>query len=421
MLEDTQGARRYVTLFEAPFVASELEGRENHALRAGSLMAILPPPPGSQPLPGAPLVDLTGQNLAQWADRVQEVTSHMRSSPLGVTECPTLDIVSVLNRLEGMTRVPYCRHCFGVRQWCQCSVIPHQAPDPTMALWTPPITSYAAMVSSTETTASNSTVGMTLSRPLTPGLPPLELMDMSHYPTTEELLRMAGVSRGARGWTPLQTPTAPGPHQPGPRTPHPQVPTPGRQEATAPTPYWQQVFPPPTPAPRQDATSSASQSQEQERPADEETRPQGRSSSRGPRDRQRAPRSSTRGSRKHCRRAQDDDLVDEMMNFVASGWKQDLIHFIGCCSAAQVGPLEGKGWWVAIQKFISVMVKWKKEWTDVKELTPLKYMSYVAKCFCEVTGKDLQGLDQFAGWIGRGGYYHWRVLQQGLIHLVPHL
>ena len=52
---------------------------------------------------------------------------------------------------------------------------------------------------------------------------------------------------------------------------------------------------------------------------------------------------------------------------------------------------------------------------------PLNYMPYVAKLFKEVTGRDLQGLGQFTGWIGMGGYYHWRVVQQGLIHLVPHL
>ena len=34
-------------------------------------------------------------------------------------------------------------------------------------------------------------------------------------------------------------------------------------------------------------------------------------------------------------------------------------------------------------------------------------------------GKDLQGLSQFTGWINQGGYYHWRVAQQGLLHLVP--
>ena len=58
---------------------------------------------------------------------------------------------------------------------------------------------------------------------------------------------------------------------------------------------------------------------------------------------------------------------------------------------------------------------------DIKELTPLQFMPYVAKLFREVTGQDLSGLGHFTGWIGLGGYYHWRVAQQGLIHLVPHL
>ena len=48
-------------------------------------------------------------------------------------------------------------------------------------------------------------------------------------------------------------------------------------------------------------------------------------------------------------------------------------------------------------------------------------MPYVANLFQEVTGKDLQGLSQFTGWIDQGGYYHWRVAQQGLLHLVPRL
>ena len=115
----------------------------------------------------------------------------------------------------------------------------------------------------------------------------------------------------------------------------------------------------------------------------------------------------------------DDDLVDKMANYVASGWKRDLTHIIGCCWAAQVGSLESEEWGVAIRKFLSEMTERKaREWTDVKELTPLKFMPYVAKLFKEVTGKDLQGLGQFTGWIGLGGYYHWRVGQQGQIHLV---
>ena len=68
------------------------------------------------------------------------------------------------------------------------------------------------------------------------------------------------------------------------------------------------------------------------------------------------------------------------------------------------------------------MVKKKNhEWTDIKELTPLQFMPYVAKLFREVTRRDLSGLNHFTGWIGIGSYYHWRVVQQGLVHHVPHL
>ena len=65
--------------------------------------------------------------------------------------------------------------------------------------------------------------------------------------------------------------------------------------------------------------------------------------------------------------------------------------------------------------------KKNREWTDIKELTLLQFMPYVAKLFREVTGRDLSGLSHFTGWIGIGGYYHWRVVQQGLVHQVPHL
>ena len=114
--------------------------------------------------------------------------------------------------------------------------------------------------------------------------------------------------------------------------------------------------------------------------------------------------------------------MDRMANYVPSGWKRDLTHFIGCCWQAQIGSLEWDEWHVAITKFLGVMAKRKnREWTDIKELTPLQFMPYVAKLFKEVTGQDLSGLGHFSGWIGLGGYYHWRVAQQGLIHLVPHL
>ena len=383
-------------------------------------MAIPPPPLGSQPLAGSSAVDLLGNNLTQWASHVQEVTSHMRWPPEVAVSCPQSDIIGVLDQLEGLSRVRYCRSCFGVGQRCQCSAVPHQAPGPTMALWTPPTVSYAAMVSSTETTASTSAAGVTPPSHLPPGMPAPEAMDTLPAPTTENLLATAGIGQGHQPWTQPQMPTAPGLRQMRPRMPQQQAPTPGGREVTQAMPYQQQVFPPQHTAPQPSTTPSASQDHED--PAGEEEGTRGRSSSRGPQNRPRRNRSSTRGSQKRRWGAPSDSLMDQMANYVASGWKRDLTHFISCCWVAQIGSLDQDEWCVAITKFLGVMAKWKgSEWTDIKELMPLQFMPYVAKLFKEVTSQDLQGLSQFTGWIGQGGYYHWRVAQQGLVHLIPHL
>ena len=65
----------------------------------------------------------------------------------------------VLNQLERLTLVKYCRLCFGVGKKCRCSNVPHQTPSQASALWMPPTMSYVTMASSTETTASSSVVG----------------------------------------------------------------------------------------------------------------------------------------------------------------------------------------------------------------------------------------------------------------------
>ena len=161
-------------------------------------MAIPPPPLGSQPLAGSFTIDLQDINLLQWASQVQEVASHMRWPPEAAVNCPQVDIVSVLDRLEGLTMVRYCRRCFGVSQRCQCSTVPRQAPGPTTALWAPPTASYAAMVSSTETTASTSATGVTPPSHLPPRVPTIEPMDTLPPPTTENLLATAGIGQGRK-------------------------------------------------------------------------------------------------------------------------------------------------------------------------------------------------------------------------------
>ena len=200
-------------------------------------MAIPPLPPRSQPLAGSFAVDLLGNNLTQWASQVQEVASHMQWPPEAAVSCPQSDIIGVLDWLEGLTRVGYCQHCFGVGQRCQCSVVPRQAPGPTAALWTPPTVSYAAMVSSTETTASTSAAGVTPPSHLPPGMPTPEAMDTLLAPTTENLLATADVSWGRKPWTQPRMPATPGLRQMRPRTPQQQVPTPRGQEAMQAMPY----------------------------------------------------------------------------------------------------------------------------------------------------------------------------------------
>ena len=207
-------------------------------------MAIPPPAPGSQPLAGSTTVDLLGNSLTQWATHVQDVTSGMILPPEAGVNCLQADIVGVLNRLEGLTRVRYCQFCFGVGQKCRCSGIPHQAPGQASALWAPQMVSYVAMASSTETTASSSAAGVTpLSYP-PPGLPPLEPMDMLPAPTSENLLATAGVGRDGRGQRQPSTPTALGIRQTRPTAPQQQTPIPRRQETNQATPYHQQVYPP---------------------------------------------------------------------------------------------------------------------------------------------------------------------------------
>ena len=191
-----------------------------------------PPAPGTQPLAGSMTVDLPGSSLTQWATHVQDVASGMRMPPEAAVNCPQVDIVGVLNRLERMTMVRYCRLCFGVSQKCGCSSIPRQTPSQALALWMPPMMSYAAMASSTETTASSSVAGVPPLRYPPPGLPPLEPapMDTLLVPTSENLLATAGVGRGSRGQRQPSTPTTPGLCQMRPMAPQQWTPTPGRQE-----------------------------------------------------------------------------------------------------------------------------------------------------------------------------------------------
>ena len=246
--------------------------------------------------------------------------------------------MGVLNKIEDMTPIKYCRFCLRVGKKCRCSNVPWKSPSSGSTLWTPPMMSYPAMASFTETTAISSVGGVPPQRHppigLSPAdsavmsyatmasipeaaasspvggvppprcppsrLPPPQQSPMDTLPalSTENLLAAAGYGRGKRSpTTGPRIPTTPGPRPAPPTSTSPWMPTPGSQEAGPATPYRQQVHPPQyssgvwTTTPKTGTTPSTSQDQEE--PARGEEGGRGRSSTRWPRGHMRDDRSST--------------------------------------------------------------------------------------------------------------------------------
>ena len=216
-LTQMQGARRYVTLFESPFVDSSVSERENNALRASSLLALPPPPPEVQPLERLQGTNLPEANLTQCASYVQDVASGMQKPPRAATDCPNQDIAGVLHRLENLTGVGFCHFCYTLGSHCGCSRATHQAPPSyrDQALWALPQPSYASMASSTMTTASTSMRGVSPTAGPPPGFPAMGVptpMDVSLASQSYNPLALAGVGRGLQPQSMLGSarPRAPG-------------------------------------------------------------------------------------------------------------------------------------------------------------------------------------------------------------------
>ena len=111
-LERRASARRYIGAFRAPFQDLRLTPPQEHALRACSLLAIPPPPPGQEVLPGGVPEDLSQDNLSTWADTVQDVAAGM-IVPRPETSLTILpQVIEVLTLLESVSRVTFCRQCY---------------------------------------------------------------------------------------------------------------------------------------------------------------------------------------------------------------------------------------------------------------------------------------------------------------------
>ena len=414
--------RRYITLFESLFIDSGLSERESNALRASSLLVVPPPPPEVQPLEGLQGIDLPEANLTQWASYIQDVASGMWKPPCVATGCPSKDMAGILHKLENLTGIGFCHLCCTLGDSCRCSKAAPQAPLSyrDLALWVPPQPSYASMASSMITTAS-----MAGSPPGFPARGTPSPMDVLPALQSYNLLTQAGVGRGcqlqpmpgsARPWAPGATSLC----QEGPSAIHQQTATSGSHEVTQATPYQQAVHPPqqvrfaPPVTEAKTATSVATRGRPQFR--ERESHQELASCSRARRD-----RSSTRGPKKR-RGITSEDPMDDLMEFTPSGWKRDPIHMVGCFYTSQIAPLNSREWNNDWDKFIQVMDDCKdSEWLDIKELTPLQYMPYVARCFQEITGYYLKRLNKHTRWIRARSYYHWKVAELNQLEHCPHL
>ena len=132
-------------------------------------------------------------------------------------------------------------------------------------------------------------------------------------------------------------------------------------------------------------------------------------------------RSSTRGSRKRRRGVYSQNPMDDLNRYIPLGWRMDLTHIFGCHYATQIGPLKEGRWDVNSQAFLQAMWDNKKEWLEIKELDPIRYMKYEATTFKRITGHHLHGLSRYTGWIQAGGHYHWKVAELNQLHLCSHL
>ena len=152
--------------------------------------------------------------------------------------------------------------------------------------------------------------------------------------------------------------------------------TSGSHTATPATPYQQAVCLPQqvrfsAPVTKTKTVTSTSQSQSVATRGRPESREHGSCQEPASHSRARRDRSSTRGPRKR-RGITSENPMDDLMHFIPSGWRRDLIHMVGCFYTNQITPLNSQEWDNDWYKFIWVMDECKdSEWLDIKELAPL--------------------------------------------------
>ena len=470
-LEKLEGARRYISAFQAPL--QELSLAQVHTMRACSLL-VIPPPKERGPPPGGFPKDLSDLNLSSWAGLVQDVASGLLAPPPNLGSEVSLLAVALLKLLEKTTGWGYCHFCYHLGSRCACMGAYSLVPPPSWSHIVGESPGCRVTAPSGGMTApSTPAAGMSgyLSPP--PGLPPIDFSKWrllppealaSSGPTAPPDLPGVGRSVRLRGTVKriMGVPRPGGLAQQMPAPPTsmlcvPQMAPPLQQPCPEwpATPYQQAVQPPKKPVGRGVISDI---------PADKTTpvggadpQDHGRSSKRGQGGSSRSvsrPRSIP-GKASAQPPHQEGDLPSGSMpsvppppppapqrtqpqwggrprsalhdpmwlaaNFHSSAWRKDLEHILWVYYKFSVASFREAEWVRAKERFFDHFLQHKGEALALKEVRPMDFMAYVQDLFYQATSLLLDGLTSFNGWIKRGSYYHGIVARQGHLHECLHL
>ena len=433
-LERRAGTRRYVGAFRAPFQDLRLTPPQEHALRACSLLAIPPPPPGQEALPGGVPEDLSQDNLSTWAETVQDVAAGMIAPrpEMSLTIFP--QVVEVLTLLESVSQVTFCRQCYLPGSTCQClggSFTASTAStagqswseiaDPTFG---PNSASAGGGTGSAPPYGSLATAGGSIwdlpsaDYPRLPGAPTALCQPCPPAGRASHLESKLTAIRYGRTAPPdaLRLPRLTS----GPPTMQPHRPV--------------QLPPPP---PRTDSASTSDQSQQtmatdmeqegQETPRHGRARAHGRAHRdkpapavpRRPRTSQPAQGRSGGASQSKQQWAPDWNPLAKLSAHHSGGWKKDLDCYMGAYFRLNYRHDPASKWPELKAKFFEFLIDHHSEWKSIRNNDPLGYLPYMEAQFERVTGYKLVGLGTCTEWICAGSYYHWVVAQQGQLGRCP--
>ena len=462
-LQSHDGAGRYINAFHAPFQELyPLSSQEVYALRACSLLVILPPPPGRVAPQGGFPTDLMEINLSDWASLVQDVAAGLQALPPRLSNCLDPKVMTLLQWLEVVTQVRLCRLCYYLDTNCRCSGVPLLTPLTSWSQITERTPVYRMTASSGGvTTLSTSLGGMSRLVPPPSGI---SIWDTSLWetPIPQQLVTTPSykppIGRG-KWLKAAQSMRAPVPQVPQIPPAICQLPQfPQGQPAT----LHQQVVQPlirtlglrvtfdssatkPAPTGSRDTDVHGRQVS---RGQDDDSRPA--SHSRGGWDgssiretsnwmpRQEGgcptgaphniPSSSTPGNTSpqlgSVMRASPRNPLKNLTHYRSAGWKKDLDHILGSFYRYNY-PSHKEAEWKKLNilklNIFEYLGQHQEEWRAIKEEKPLQYMPYMESHFQALTGIRLKGLSQFTGWIKPGSYYHGVVARKGQLHMCLHL